>query len=304
MSQIGNRVRNLVRSAGRRLSPGLADDIRLARYIKKWVLPRDSGTKEFYVPGNVVGHDGFDLYLDDQLARIRRWRETTYQGLFRQLREDSSINTGCNGQSFGTVALHNGYYPTPDAEIYAAMILDFRPKEVVEIGSGFSTLIARRAIGYGKTGSKLTVIDIEPRTDVRAAADEVILSFVEDTNLAGRTWDPSTILFIDSSHICRSRGDLPLLFCKVLPNLPAGMVVHVHDIFLPYDYPTNYDELCYTEQYLLHCLLSGSSRYRTILSTYNLSRNHPAEMQQTFGEKVGRDPLFPGASYWFEVTKQ
>jgi hypothetical protein len=80
------------------------------------------------------------------------------------------------------------------------------------------------------------------------------------------------------------------------------MLVHVHDIFIPYEYPTNYDELCYTEQYLLHCLLSGSSRYQTLLSTHYLSRNYHAQMQQTFGEKVGRDPLFSGASYWFQVV--
>jgi hypothetical protein len=303
MSRIVNRLRNLARSAGRRLSPALADDMRLARYVKQWVLPRDTGTKEYYVPSHVLGHAGFDLHLQDQLARISRWNDGQYQRLFRNLREDSAINTGLNGRSFGTAALHNGYYPTPDAEIYAAMILDYRPEEVIEVGSGFSTLIARHAIRYGNTGSKLTVIDPEPRTNVSSAADEVILSFVEDSDIVQRSWNPRSILFIDSSHICRSRGDLPYLFCQVLPNLPIGMVVHVHDIFLPYDYPTNYDHLCYTEQYLLHCLLSSSARYRTIISTYNLSRNR-AEMQQTFGEKVGRDPLFPGASYWFEVTTE
>ena len=224
--------------------------------------------------------------------------------MFRKLREDADINTGLNGQSFGTAALHNGYYPTPDAEIYAAMILDIRPKHVIEVGSGFSTLVARHAIRFGNVGSKLTVIDPEPRTNVGAAADEVIRAYVEDTDLAGRVWDPSTILFIDSSHICRSRGDVPLLFCKVLPKLPAGLVVHIHDIFIPYEYPTNYDELCYTEQHLLHCLLSGSPCYRTLLSTHNLSRNHASQMQQVFGEKVGRDSIFSGASYWIEVTDQ
>ena len=103
------------------------------------MLPPTTGTNEYFVPSHLLGHAGFDLYVEDQLARISRWTDPRYQQLFRTLREDSGINTGLNGQSFGTTALHNGYYPTPDAEIYAAMILDIRPKHVIEVGSGFST---------------------------------------------------------------------------------------------------------------------------------------------------------------------
>jgi hypothetical protein len=183
------------------------------------------------------------------------------------------------------------------------MILDTQPEEVIEIGSGYSTLVARQAIDYGKLNTKLSVIDIKPRTNVAAAADNVILSFVEDTDLDKREWNPNSILFIDSSHVCRARGDLPLIFCKILPKLPVGMLVHVHDIFLPYDYPTNYDQLCYTEQYLLFCLLSGSPRYKTALATHFLSRNHSREMQQTFGEIAANNSLFLGASYWFKIVE-
>jgi hypothetical protein len=81
------------------------------------------------------------------------------------------------------------------------------------------------------------------------------------------------------------------------------MLVHVHDIFLPYDYPTNYDDLCYTEQYLLHCVLSGSRRYRTTFATHYLSRNEPDAMRKTFGARAGNDPIFSGASYWFKVIE-
>ena len=181
MPQFTKRMRNLVRATACRMSPSLANDVRLAQYLKKWVLPRDTGTNEKFVPSHMLGHAGFDLHVEDQLARISRWTDPRYQQLFRALREDPEINTGLNGQSFGTAALHNGYYPTPDAEIYAAMILDIRPKHVIEVGSGFSTLVARHAIRFGNTGSTLTVIDPEPRTNVSAAADEVIRAFVEDT---------------------------------------------------------------------------------------------------------------------------
>ena len=94
MSNIVNRLRNFARSAGRRLSPGVADDIRLARYVKEWVLPRDPGTKEYYVPSYSLGHAGFDLHVDDELARISRWTDARYRRLFRNLRDDPDINTG------------------------------------------------------------------------------------------------------------------------------------------------------------------------------------------------------------------
>ena len=64
------------------------------------------------------------------------------------------------------------------------------------------------------------------------------------------------------------------------------MTVHVHDVFLPFDYPNNYDERGYTEQYLLQCLLHASHRYRTLLATHWLSRQHGSSMRAVFGEEV------------------
>jgi hypothetical protein len=66
----------------------------------------------------------------------------------------------------------DGFYPTPDAEIYAAMILDIGPLQIVEVGSGYSTLIARRAIQYATLPTKLAVIDPSPRTEIGELAPE------------------------------------------------------------------------------------------------------------------------------------
>ena len=218
------------------------------------------------------------------------------------LRNDPRINCPFNGKSYlGGTCLHNGWYPTPDAEIYASMINEARPDRIVEIGSGFSTHIARRAIEYGRLDAPLTVIDPAPRTDVEQIADKVIYERVEDARLDAMGLTGRSILFIDSSHVTRPRGDVPYLYCEVLPQLPAGTIVHVHDIFIPYDYPTNYDRLLWTEQYVLHALLADSARYRVLLATQFLSRTHAAAMQATFGPEVGVDDLFYGASFWFQV---
>lgn len=304
MVPIGSLPGKTIKAAARRLLPDIYSYLEFGKYARAWIHPRASDVSDYYTPSILLGHEGIDLQITEQLMRLDAWRGERYQALFSELRQDPAINNPPDwlGESFRSAELHNGYYPTPDAEIYAAMILDIGPQQLVEVGSGYSTLIARRAIRYAGLPTKLTVIDPLPRTEVGSAADEIVNSHAEDSGLDHRKWAANDILFIDSSHICRSRGDVPLLFCQVLPKLPVGVFVHVHDIFIPYDYPTNYDDRCYTEQYLLHCILSGSSRYLTILSTHYLSRNHPKPMQQVFSPKVGASQLYNGASYWFKVV--
>jgi hypothetical protein len=240
----------------------------------------------------MLGARGIDLDIDQQLARVASWNSDRYQNLFRELRSDSTIKITTNG-----------FFMTPDAEIYASMILDRKPRRIVEVGSGYSTLIARKTIRHAGYPTKLVAIDPFPRTDVRTAVDELHCSPVEQSNLIDDTWCAEDLLFIDSSHLCRTRGDLPYLYCQVLPSLSAGVVVHVHDIFLPYDYPNLYDPWCYTELYLLSCMLAHTVRYRPILATHLLSRQYRERMQATFGPLVGDEEHthYFGASFWFEV---
>ncbi len=295
-------LRRTAKVMARRLLPDVYSDLEFGQYARAWIEPKKSDANDYYAPSILLGHEGIDLRVTEQLERVGVWSGERYQALFGELRRDPAINTGALGEKAGVAELHNGFYPTPDAEIYAAMIVDLKPRQIVEVGCGYSTLIARRAIQYAALPTKLTVIDPAPRTEVGSAADEIVRNNVEDSALDHRVWAPNDILFIDSSHICRSRGDVPFLFCQILPKLPVGVFVHVHDIFIPYDYPTNYDARCYTEQYLLHCILSGSSRYSTVLSTHHLSRSHPRPMQQVFSSKVGASQLYNGASYWFQVV--
>jgi len=278
------------------------EDANVLGYIRQNVLPRAADIYDHYVPSRQIGTQGLQLNDREQLARLKKWRGPAYQKLYERLRNDAIINCPFNGKSYlGTTCLHNGWYPTPDAEIYASMIYDFRPKQIVEVGSGFSTLIARSALEYSKLDASLTVIDPEPRTDVAKTADRVIYERVEDVKLDQFALTGRSLLFIDSSHITRPRGDVPYLYCEVLPRLAAGTIVHFHDIFLPFDYPTCYDHLCWTEQYVLQALLSNTARYHTLFATQYMTRYHTAGMQQTFGPQVGTDNLFFGASFWIQV---
>lgn len=295
-------ARRLVSLLGRSV-PELRKDMGSARYMKDRIVPlapeRPDDVKN--MPLTRLDTPGIDLDEQAQLARLESFKSERHQALFEALRSDPAINAF----SLGKPAVSNTFCNTPDAEIYAAMILDRKPRRIVEVGSGFSTLVARKAVSYGGYDTRIVVTDPCPRTDVRAAADEVQLARVETTDLVHSDWSANDLLFIDSSHICRTRGDLPYLFCRLIPALPPGVLVHVHDIFLPFDYPNLFDAWCHTEEYLLACTLAHNRRYRTVFSTHWLSRQHAARMQSVFGPFVGNtsEPDHFGCSFWFEVRE-
>ena len=278
----------------RRFSPRLREDYKLADYARCHILPIAPSQPDSIrnAPLTMIGAKGINLDLERQLARLDSWTSERHQKLFDEIRGDPVIKVSSNG-----------FFLTPDAEVYASMILDRRPRRIIEVGSGFSTLIARKTILHAGYPTKLVAIDPYPRTNVQAVTDELILRPVEQSNLIDYDFSSEDLLFIDSSHLCRTRGDLPYLYCQVLPSLPIGILVHVHDIFVPYDYPNLYDPWCYTELYLLSCTLAHSSRYQTVLSTHCLSRQHRDKMRATFGPLVGSEEQthYFGSSYWFEV---
>lgn len=297
ISQISRFANQILSNTVKKAIPKrIQDRYALGIYAEKWLLPRDtiSSAAETYKSEEMPFLDGLNYRIEEQINRLKRWRKD-YHNFFSSIRNDEKINTMHFGQNY----IHNGYYPTPDAEIYSAMILDFLPHDIIEIGSGYSTLIAKKTILEKGMNCRITVIDPSPRTDVTDVADTVINSLVENIDPGKLPITHGTILFIDSSHICRGFGDIPYLFCKIIPHLPPGVLVHVHDIFLPYEYPNVYLKMLYTEQYILYAMLSNTDKFEIIMSTHYLSRNYTNEMQQTFGNIVGVIPEYLGASLWF-----
>ena len=278
----------------------LRSRLRLGNYARQNIVPRNLPAEdtEGFAPQTLLAEQGLDYHLEKQRQRLQSWSGNLHQDMFRRLRADSRINT-CGKEQ---VCLHNGYYPTPDAEVYAAMIMDFHPQQILEIGSGFSTIIARRTIQSQQLPCLIRVIDPQPRTDVTDVADKIIRKPVEEVQLSEIALPAGSILFIDSSHICRGRGDIPQLYCRIIPQLSPGVIVHVHDIFLPYDYPLVYLRNMYTEQYVLYALLLNGTRYEVVFSTHYMARHYPHEMQTVFGPAVGAENLYLGASFWFRTT--
>jgi hypothetical protein len=193
----------------------------------------------------------------------------------------------------------NSFYSTPDAEILYLMVRSLAPKRVVEIGSGNSTRIIRQAIADGKLSASHVAIDPEPRADITGLVDRIIRRRFEETDVTEelRALEPDDILFIDSSHQVHVANDVAKLFCNSIPALAAGIVIHFHDVFLPFDYPEPFctDYSGWGEQYLVQVMLA--SRPRELLwPGYYVQRLRPDLHQSLPFLATGR-----AQSFWFRA---
>lgn len=174
----------------------------------------------------------------------------------------------------------NSYFSSPDTEVLYAMIHVYRPRYMVEIGCGNSTRVARQAILDHRLDTKVVAIDPHPRVDVASYADVVHRSCVEERDakeIAG--WlGPNDILFIDSSHLISIGGDVPFIYFEILPKLRPGVLVHAHDIFLPYEYPKDWvvdRNWAFNEQFLLNAILTWSDAFSIVWPGYFLQKTDP-----------------------------
>ena len=194
----------------------------------------------------------------------------------------------------------NSFFRTPDAEVLYLMVRGLRPSRVLEVGSGNSTRIVRQAINDGEIPvAEHVAIDPAPRVGIQDMVDRVRLESFEHCDESGEIakLGRGDILFIDSSHMVRVGNDVVKLFCNVIPSLASGVIVHVHDVFLPFDYPepfwSNYS--AWGEQYLLQVLLQ-SGGYKILWPGYYVQCCRADLTRQLDFLSKGR-----AQSFWFEV---
>jgi hypothetical protein len=184
--------------------------------------------------------------------------------------------------------LDNHYYGTPDAEAAHAIVHLYKPRRIVEIGSGNSTRLLRASAKDAGLDTRITSIDPSPRRELNSFADEIIPERLEnfDCSATFAALESNDILFVDSSHHAGCGTDVTVLMLSVLPRLPAGVLVHFHDIFLPYDYPSDWVvdfAKDWNEQYLIQALLTDSTRFEVLWPGHYLQRtvtNFPSHFKQ------------------------
>lgn len=198
---------------------------------------------------------------------------------------------------------NNNFFPPLDACVLMHFLIKHNPRQLIEIGSGNSTIFARHAITAEKLRTRITSIDPEPRRGIDALCDKVIRSRLEDLDPAQfPKLEKGDILFFDGSHRVFTDSDVTVFFLEILPQVPPGVLVHVHDIFWPGDYPAEWGDRYYSEQYMLAMLmLYAPGRFSVLFSSVYASLD-PALRAKVAALTPG-EPLFGvyGTSFWFET---
>jgi len=174
---------------------------------------------------------------------------------------------------------NNGFFNGFDAAVYYCLIRQLKPRRILEIGGGYSTRIAHKALAVNHQG-ELTCIEPYPEQRLLEASlgVELIRKRVEEIEVDFFSClQENDILFIDSSHAVKFGSDVCYEFLEVLPRAHPGVWIHVHDIFFPHDYPAEWllnQRLALNEQYLLEAFLSFNQAFATQLANYWMCLDH------------------------------
>jgi hypothetical protein len=205
----------------------------------------------------------------------------------------------------------NDQYSFGDADALYSMIRSTKPARVFEIGSGNSTRVVFKAIRANKAddpayGCRHLCIEPYEMPWLERLGPEILRKRVEDVPLAlFSELEAGDILLIDSSHVIRPFGDVLTEFQSIIPKLAGGVLVHVHDIFTPRDYPEAWlrrERRLWNEQYLLEVMLAHSQRYRTVLSLNWMAHKHPEAVARALPIMAEHPTAQPGA-FWFKVVE-
>jgi hypothetical protein len=215
---------------------------------------------------------GINLNIEDQLSLLKSFNfQSEFKNIPNQHINDSIFN------------FNNNSFDSGDAQYWYSLIRLKKPRNIIEIGSGNSTKMARLAIEFNNkedSNYECNHICIEPYEMpwlenigvkvLREKVENLDLSFFEILN-------ENDILFIDSSHMIRPQGDVLFEFLELIPSLKSGVIIHVHDIFSPRDYPKEWvvDFVrLWNEQYLLEAFLNYNNSYKIIGALNLLYNNH------------------------------
>ncbi len=184
------------------------------------------------------------------------------------------------------------WFPRLDAAAAYALVRRQAPARIVEVGAGHSTRFIARAVADGAITCRITVIDPEPRAALDGLPLDLVRAPVQEAGLdAFAALSPGDMLIIDSSHVLMPGSDVDFVLNRALPELAAGVLVHFHDVFLPWDYPAEWAWRGYNEQAALGPLLMGGGYEALFASRYALAEMGAAVMATV----IARLPLLEGA---------
>lgn len=202
----------------------------------------------------------------------------------------------------------NSQFGWLDSRALFVLLQAWRPRRMIEVGSGFSTLLAADVNWRFLDGAiEVTCIEPYPRAFLRQGIDGVtrlIEDKVQNVGLAEfQRLQAGDVLFIDSSHVAKTGSDVNFLFFEVLPRLARGVRIHLHDIHLPHEYLRDWvlvENRSWNEQYLLRALLMYSQGFRVLFGCNYAYSRFPELVRTALALPDGN--AFGGGSFWIERT--
>ena len=251
------------------------------------------------------GHAGLIAFFDASAARMAQ--EYAECASYTQ----NLLHIPLTGPS-NMMHWRNEWFPPLDVVTLNGLLSDFNPARYVEIGSGMSTLFARHAINSRNLRTRIVSIDPQswPESDLAAHERHRVPLEHVDLDAILHPIRAGDIVFFDGTHRSFQNSDVTVFFLDVLPALPRGVIVGLHDICLPYDYPEGLENRYFNEQYLLAArLLAPESGLRPLMTNYFASLSRPQWLDSLipFNEAIGdrsRSMLtLHGSAAWFETVR-
>jgi predicted O-methyltransferase YrrM len=282
------------------------------RYFEVWqrhgfhILPIDSYSPipdTSKLAGDIFSRESISAmrFLDSKKQWIFLERITEpYRSEFSRFPK-REIASSTPGYFFG-----NPTFGPVDAELLYCIVRDFKPRRVIEIGSGFSTLAFCEALkmnledGYSCEFTAIEPFPLEFLNRKLSFPVSIIKRDVQVVELdTFKNLQSGDILFIDSTHVAKIGSDVLYEFLEILPALAPGVLIHVHDIFLPGEYPDEWvrnERRFWNEQYLLHAMLCGGNEYE-VLWAGAFMRIKMAKMLESHFSYHSPESIHP-ASFW------
>lgn len=284
--QIYKKIKWLTRSQVRKL---------LVKYNKNWIGVFEHPPGHFYSP------------LLDISEAIKRDGKAYWKKIKIKPKKIKEFYKKINKEKRSFKRFHeNNMFPTVDAIVLLEIIIQKKPKRVIEVGSGFSTLVFLDALENRKINTNLTCIEpfperlkcnLSPHDQKKIKLIQKPLQDVLPSEF--KKLKKNDILFIDSSHVAKIGSDVTYLFLQVLPSLAKGVLIHFHDIVYPYSYPMHWIQngWAWNETLFLRTFLVESEKYEIIAFNSYFNTCFPKLAQKTFSKDEKTKGGF-GGSIW------
>lgn len=247
-------------------------------------------------------------WRDKPIAPLMAWCEASDEAFADFLSRMPRYRAELAAISIPRTADHKPSWTAPfcafDLAALYTMIRETRPARYLEIGSGNSTRWVRQAIADGGLETKIIAIDPDPRVEIAAVCDELISAGLEECDLSVfEQLEAGDIVFFDGSHRAFMNSDVTVFMIEVLPRLKPGVLIHIHDVALPWDYPEWAVNWYWNEQYILAAyLIAAKDRVKAVLPTSYVCRapglaSFFSAPLVDLGEK--NDGWTGGGSMWF-----